>query len=88
MDVAADPTRVYVSANLTPDPATSPIGRWSEDVFVARFRGGERLAGTPMPWGAYARMTDDDLRSVYRYLRTLPPIARHTGSPIQAKGRE
>jgi hypothetical protein len=27
-----------------------------------------------MPWREYRRMTDDDLRAIYRYLRTLPPI--------------
>jgi hypothetical protein len=26
-----------------------------------------------MPWREYRRMTDDDLRAIYRYLRTLPP---------------
>jgi mono/diheme cytochrome c family protein len=85
MDVAADASKVYVSPNLTPDPTTSPIGRWTEDVFVTRFQRGAQIPGTPMPWGAYARMTNDDLRSVYRYLRTLPPTVRRTGPPIQAK---
>jgi len=27
-----------------------------------------------MPWREYRRMSDDDLRAIYRYLRTLPPI--------------
>jgi hypothetical protein len=27
-----------------------------------------------MPWRTMRRMTDDDLRAIYRYLRTLPPI--------------
>jgi hypothetical protein len=27
-----------------------------------------------MPWRQYRRMTDDDLRAIYRYLGTLPPI--------------
>ena len=85
MDVAADDTKVYVSPNLTPDPATSPIGHWPEDAFVARFRKGELIAGTPMPWGAYARMTDDDLRAVYRYLRSLPPASNATGPAVQEK---
>ena len=85
MDVAADPTKVYVSPNLTPDPDTSPIGTWSEDAFVARFRVGPTIAGTPMPWGAFARMTDDDLRSVYRYLRSLPPTRKAVGPPVQPK---
>jgi mono/diheme cytochrome c family protein len=85
MDVAADPTKVYVPPNLTPDAATGRSGQWSEDVFVGRFRQGELIDGTPMPWGAYARMTDSDLRSVYRYLRTLPPAPHDTGTAVQAK---
>lgn len=36
-----------------------------------------------MPWGAYRRMTDDDLRAVYRYLRTLPAVQNDTGALIQ-----
>ena len=38
-----------------------------------------------MPWGAYARMNDGDLRSVYRYLRSLPPVEHETGAPLQEK---
>jgi mono/diheme cytochrome c family protein len=85
MDVAADATRVYVSPNLTPDPETSPIGQWAEDAFVARFRAGPVLDGTPMPWGAFARLTDDDLRALYRYLRSLPATRHRVGPPVQQK---
>ena len=86
MDVAADSDVVYVTPNLTPDPKTSLIGRSTEDNFLARFRLGELIAGTPMPWGAYARMTDDDLRSIYRYLRSLPAVVHDTGPARQKKG--
>jgi mono/diheme cytochrome c family protein len=85
MDVAADATKVFVSANLTPDPETSPVGAWSEDVFLARFRTGEIFPGTPMPWGAYKRLTDDDVRAIYRYLRSLPASRNSTGPAIQSK---
>jgi mono/diheme cytochrome c family protein len=78
MDLA-DPTKVAVPPNLTPDAGTSPIGRWDEDMFVVRFRAGEIIPGTPMRWGAFAHMTEDDVRSVYRYLRTLPPTRHETG---------
>lgn len=86
MDVAADASKVFVPPNLTPDVDTSPISGWTEDIFLARFRQGELVAGTPMPWGAYARMTDDDLRSVFMYLRTLRPVRHATGPVIQNKG--
>ena len=87
MDVAADPSRVYVTPNLTPDPESSPIGQWPEDAFVARFRMGPQVEGSPMPWGAFARMSDDDLRALYRYLRSLPPTRHHIGPAIQARER-
>jgi mono/diheme cytochrome c family protein len=85
MDVAADASRVYVTPNLTPDPATSPIGQWDETTFVERFRMGELVDGTPMPWGAFGRMTDDDLRAIYRYLRSLPPTPNSTGAAVQPR---
>ena len=38
-----------------------------------------------MPWGAFARFTDDDLRAIYRYLRSLPPTRNDVGPPVQPK---
>ena len=72
------------SANITPDAVTG-IGTWTEDQFVEKFRayrdapprplhGDERLQNTEMPWTYYAGMRDDDLRAVYAYLRSLPPV--------------
>ena len=60
---------------VPPDITSRPGGRvagWTEDEFVARFRGGERIPGSPMPWQAFGRMSDDDLRAIYRYLRSVP----------------
>jgi hypothetical protein len=85
MDVAADANKVFVTPNLTPDPSTSPIGQWTEEVFIARFHRGELIPGTPMPWGAYSTMTDDDLRGVFRYLKSLPPTSKVTGPAVQDK---
>jgi mono/diheme cytochrome c family protein len=64
-------------SNLTPDAETG-IGRWTEEEFLRTLRTGTDPAGNRlhpfMPWREYRRMTDDDLRAIYRYLRTLPPI--------------
>jgi mono/diheme cytochrome c family protein len=71
--------------NLTPDPASSPIAAWDEATFVTRFRGGKVFAGSPMPWESFAELTDADVRSLYRYLRSLPPApaaARPSRRPI------
>jgi mono/diheme cytochrome c family protein len=83
--VEGEPGKVLVSPNLTPDPKTGRIAHWTEDQFVARFRQGKVLPKTYMPWGAVSRMTEDDLRSVYRYLQSLPPVEHDTGPVIQEK---
>lgn len=64
-------------ANLTPDTATG-IGKWSEADFIRTIRTGTDPGGHKldpfMPYQYLRRMTDDDLRAIYRYLRTLRPI--------------
>jgi mono/diheme cytochrome c family protein len=78
-----DPGRMYVSPNLTPDPATGRITDWTEDTFIARFRAGATIEDSPMPWGGFRRMTDVDLRALYRYLRALPPVQHDVGPTVQ-----
>jgi hypothetical protein len=38
--------------------------------------------GTHMPWQAYARMSDDDLRAIFRYLRTVEPVENAVGPMV------
>jgi mono/diheme cytochrome c family protein len=66
------------SANLTPD--ASGIGYYDETLFVQTLRSGmvrARKIKGPMPWPIYRHMTDDDLKSVFAFLRTLKPV-HHT----------
>jgi mono/diheme cytochrome c family protein len=63
-------------SNLTPDAETG-IGKWSEEDFVKTLRTGVTPEGEklhPFMPREVGRMTDDDLRAIYRFLRTLPPI--------------
>lgn len=76
---------VIRSPNISPDKTTG-IGAWTEEVFIALFRqfGAPGTLNplisspedwrTEMPWAAFAGMTDEDLRAVYRYLMALEPI--------------
>ena len=77
------PGSEYMSPNLTPDPATGRITTWSEEDFVRRFRQGLLIPDSPMPWGSFVRMTDTDLRALYLYLRSLPPVHRDNGPVVQ-----
>jgi mono/diheme cytochrome c family protein len=74
----------FAPPNLTPDEATGRIANWTEELFVARLGSGGGPAGSPMPWAAFARMTEDDRRALYRYLRTLPAVRHDTGEAVRA----
>ena len=84
-EVEGKPDQEVVPPNLTPDPKTGRIASWSEDQFLARFHQGRLIPGTPMPWNAFARMTDDDLRAIYRYLRTVTPVEHDPGPSLRHK---
>jgi hypothetical protein len=36
-----------------------------------------------MPWAAFSRMSDDELKAIYRYLRSLPPVHNDTGETVR-----
>lgn len=63
------------AANITP---AGPIGQWTEAQFFTAIRTGTRPDGTKilefMPWKSMARHTDDELRAIWLYLRTVPPV--------------
>jgi mono/diheme cytochrome c family protein len=75
----------YVTPNLTPDPETGIMAAWTEDAFVDVMRRGTLFADSPMPWGSYRRMTDVDLRAIYRYLSALAPVHRDNGPSVQTE---
>lgn len=79
----ADSGKVLVPPNLTPDPATGRIAGWTEAQFVARIRAGGTYPASHMPWKAFNRMSDNDLRALYRYLRSIPPVVNETGPSLQ-----
>jgi hypothetical protein len=61
------------AANLTPAGSTKD---WSEADFRRLLREGKRPNGTPvnqaMPWRVMKNLTDDEIRAVYLYTRSLP----------------
>jgi cytochrome c553 len=66
------------AANLTPDTETGLGGRYTEQLFIRALRTGQKPEGEqlapPMPWTVYRNMTDEDLKAIYAYLRTLKPV--------------
>ena len=74
------------AANLTPDKNTG-LGIWDEAMFKQTMRTGKhfgqgRPIQPPMPWPALSKMTDDDLKAVFAYLRTIPPVHNQVPEPL------
>lgn len=74
------PWGISHAANITSD-STTGIGNWTEDQFILCMRKGKyggapkgRNLLPPMPWPAFAQMTDGELKAVYAYLQSTKPI--------------
>jgi len=69
----------FTSSNITPDAKGLPGGLTLEQ-FIQVVRTGFDADRHPqfgpfiqvMPWPTYSKMTDDDLQSIYEYLRAIP----------------
>jgi hypothetical protein len=84
----AGPWGVSYTANLTPDRLTG-IGIWDEQMFIRTIRTGRHWGVSrpilpPMPWQNFRHMTDEDLGSVYAYLRSIKPVKNQVPDPIIA----
>jgi hypothetical protein len=80
------PWGVSFAMNLTPDKETG-LGSWTEMMFVDALKKGKHQ-GTgrpilpPMPWNWYMNMTEDDLKAVFAYLQSLPPVKNPIPEPL------
>ena len=60
---------------MTPDASGIPY--YDEALFVQTIRTGyvkARVLNQIMPWSSYKNMTDDDLKAIFAYLKTLSPV--------------
>lgn len=64
----------FITPNLTPGPG-SRLNGVSQEQFIERFRKPKQIAKSPMPWNEFRRMSDDDLKAIYKYLQSLPAEA-------------
>jgi hypothetical protein len=84
----AGPWGVSYAANLTSDESTG-IGVWTEELFLTAIRSGKHLGVgrpimPPMPWPAYAKATDEDLKAIFAYLKTVPALKNRVPDAVVA----
>ncbi|MCW5689017.1 MAG: cytochrome c [Pseudolabrys sp.] len=71
------PFGTFYPPNISPD-AKDGIGAWTEVQFATAMRDGTSPSGEHLypafPYTSYRRMTTPDLRDLFAYLKTLPPV--------------
>lgn len=79
MTAVVGPWGVSFSANITSDG--TGIGNWTYEQFKTSmtkglYKGleGSRPIMPPMPWQEFLNYTDEDLRAVFEYLKSTPPV--------------
>lgn len=92
--IEGDPVFAY-ARNLRSD-RESGVREWTEEEFLQAVTSGVRPDSTVltlhMPYAYYKFLTEDDLRAVYVYLRSVPPMRREVPPPgssaelMQARG--
>lgn len=88
LTTAVGPWGITFSANLTPDNETG-IGTWQPEMFINAMRTGKHLGVAegrpimpPMPWQNMAQLSEEDLRCMFAYLKSLPAIKNKVPDPI------
>jgi len=77
-----DPKTWYRTPNLTPGPGSALLKFPDRATWIARFKvGGRHHAGSPMPWEAFAQISEADAGALYEFFKTLPPTEGPTGEP-------
>lgn len=86
LTAAVGPWGVSYAANLTPDD--TGIGNWTEAQFMKAIREGKSkgMDGTrpllpPMPWEVVRNMSDEDLKAVFAYLKSVKPVKNVVPNP-------
>jgi hypothetical protein len=83
----AGPWGVSFAANITSD--ATGIGTWTEEQFMRAMKQGKykglensRMLLPPMPWFNFVNAKDEDLKAMFRYLKSTKPVRNLVPPPI------
>ncbi len=87
MTATVGPWGVSYAANITSDE--TGIGNWTEEQFVKAFTQGKwkgvdngRMLLPPMPWQEFAKLTSEDVKAIFLYLKSTKPV-KNIEPPVQ-----
>jgi mono/diheme cytochrome c family protein len=77
---------IFHGPNLTPDKETG-LGDWTEEMFIKTMRTGlhqgkGRPILPPMPFFMVGALNDSDIKDLFAYLQSLPPVHNRVPAPI------
>jgi len=85
---AVGPWGMSFAANISSDE--TGIGTWNEQQFMKAIREGKykgldgsRSLLPPMPWFMYRNLNDEDLRSIFAFLKSTKPVENIVPAPKQ-----
>ena len=84
----AGPWGTSYASNLSPDPETG-TGAWNSELFIRILRTGKFMASgrdilPPMPWYAYAKLSDTDLKAIFAYIKSIRPVRNKVPDSVPA----
>lgn len=83
--VIKEPPFDAVASNITPDRETG-IGAWTDAQIIAAIREGKRpdgsIIGPPMPIELYRGLSDNDVKAMVAYLRTIKPVRNQVAKSV------
>ena len=76
------------AVNLTPDENTG-LGIWTEEMFVKAMKTGRHMGASrpilpPMPVESLKSYTEGDLKAIFAYLGSIPPVKNRVPEPVIA----
>ncbi len=79
LTAAVGPWGTSYAANLTPHE--TGIKNWTEETFINIFKTGKHLGlengrpiMPPMPWEAFKMLSEEDMKAMFAYLKSIPPV--------------
>lgn len=80
------PWGISFASNLTPD-STTGMGMWTDEIFIRAMRNGLHLGADrpllpPMPFASLAGLSNDDLESIFAYLKSINAVKNNVPDPI------
>jgi len=90
MTAWAGPWGISYAPNITSDAKTG-LGIWTEEIFVKTMRTGKHMGVgrdilPPMPWRSIGSLNDEDLKAIFAYLKTVPPINNSAPHAVPPNG--